>query len=296
MATVRHSFVSAIPDSGDTSIVQPSDWNADHIVEGVREQLTADRTYYVRTDGSDSNTGLANTAGGAWLTLQHAWDTICDTLDQSGYTVTISIANGTYVGILGNLKQPSGNININGNIGSPSSVIITPAASNSCLDLVNCFYRITLNSIGFSTANFEQAIEVFNSVVWVVDPYWVNTSGSGGFFITAYNGSYVYVYNDQTAEFDVSGTFRMMVAIYGFAQVDFYPNILDLTAVTNIATSFVTVESGYASFYFTVGFTGTPTGKRYTAALNGVVNTFGGGATYLPGGTAGTTATGGQYV
>ena len=38
------------------------------------------------------------------------------------------------------------------------------------------------------------------------------------------------------------------------------------------------------------------TGKRYDATLNGVINTNGGGAAYLPGSIAGTTATGGQYA
>jgi hypothetical protein len=42
-------------------------------------------------------------------------------------------------------------------------------------------------------------------------------------------------------------------------------------------------------------WSGAATGKRYSAILNGVINTSGGGASFIPGSVAGTTATGGQY-
>jgi hypothetical protein len=45
--------------------------------------------YYVRTDGSDSNNGLTDSAGGAWLTIQKAADTL-----TAGQTVYIRA--GTY--------------------------------------------------------------------------------------------------------------------------------------------------------------------------------------------------------
>ena len=38
------------------------------------------------------------------------------------------------------------------------------------------------------------------------------------------------------------------------------------------------------------------TGVRYNVTTNAVINTQGGGATYIPGGSAGTASTGGQYV
>jgi hypothetical protein len=55
-------------------------------------------TYYVRTDGSDSNSGLSNDAAGAWLTIQKAAGTMVagDTVRvQSGtYPETVTPLNG----------------------------------------------------------------------------------------------------------------------------------------------------------------------------------------------------------
>jgi DNA-binding CsgD family transcriptional regulator len=62
---------------------------------GGREVLTANRTYYVRTDGSNSNDGLSNTSGGAFLTIQKAIDIVA-ALDLSIYNVTIQVGSGTY--------------------------------------------------------------------------------------------------------------------------------------------------------------------------------------------------------
>lgn len=54
---------------------------------------SADVTYYVRTDGSDANTGLVNTAGGAYKTITKA---ISMVPQIDNHQVTINVAAGTY--------------------------------------------------------------------------------------------------------------------------------------------------------------------------------------------------------
>lgn len=45
MATsVTHAFVSAVPDGGDASVVRPSNWNAEHVVEVDALDLTTAET------------------------------------------------------------------------------------------------------------------------------------------------------------------------------------------------------------------------------------------------------------
>ena len=62
-------------------------------------------------------------------------------------------------------------------------------------------------------------------------------------------------------------------------------------------TTFAQAEGGVISFYSpTTTFSGSATGARYSATLNAVINTFGGGANYFPGNAGGATGTGGQHL
>src|ERR1019366_1497903 len=87
----------------------------------TRPLVLANFTYYVRTDGSDSNTGLANTSGAAFLTIQKAV-TIVQGLDLNGFTVTIQVADGTYTGgVSANVPFVGGTVLLNGNTTTPAN-------------------------------------------------------------------------------------------------------------------------------------------------------------------------------
>lgn len=89
-------------NSSDYNFTTLSATALDNLVKAARDDSGLPKTYYVRKDGNDSNTGLTNDAGGAWLTIDHAVDTIDvgDTvLVQSGTyyeTVSFSAAQAQY--------------------------------------------------------------------------------------------------------------------------------------------------------------------------------------------------------
>jgi hypothetical protein len=76
--TVKHLKVSAIPDEADTSLVRPSDWNADHvltgtipIVNGGTGQTTANLAFNALAPSQTGNTGKYLTTDGtdtSWAT------------------------------------------------------------------------------------------------------------------------------------------------------------------------------------------------------------------------------------
>ncbi|QGQ95877.1 hypothetical protein EHS13_13825 [Paenibacillus psychroresistens] len=104
---------------------------------------TSDMTYYVRTDGSNSNTGLGNTAGGAFLTIAKAVSMIPQILN---HTYTISIAAGTY----------AETVNITGLSGSGNLVITAATVINvNNVKTTSVGVRLQLNSINAATTTLD---------------------------------------------------------------------------------------------------------------------------------------------
>jgi hypothetical protein len=116
----------AIIPAGQIAYIKPStinDFSSLYDSKG-REVLTANRTYYVRTDGNDSNTGLGNTSGTAFLTIQKAVD-VASTLDLSVYDVTIQLGTGTWTESV-TMKNAvgAGTIIIQGDLITPSNAVV----------------------------------------------------------------------------------------------------------------------------------------------------------------------------
>ncbi len=262
---------------------------------GVREQLSANRSYYVRTDGSDANNGLANSSGGAFLTIQKAIDTVA-ALDLSIYNVTIQVADGTYTGTV-TVTGPwvgSGSVTLQGNTATPANVVITTAAAGAAALSVQSGGRLSV--IGFklvssgtgATVGLKSsgsAVSVTGAMDFGAANRQMQASGSGSIAFGAgvtYNisaGAVTHIFCSSSGN----------VAIEGCT----------VTTTGTVAFSGAFVTSSFVGVVFIDSNTfagASATGSRYSITANGVVYTAGAGATYLPGNAAGSTATGGQYV
>lgn len=272
------------------TLVDDADASTARTTLGVRDVLSAARTYYVRTDGSNSNTGLANTAGGAFLTIQKAIDTAL-TLDLSGYALTIQVAAGTYTGTI-SVTSPfvGGLVSLVGDTTTPSNVVL----SHSAYGAFTVGGGATLGVGGFKIAN-SAASSLGNGML-------VNNAASVTLTQMEWGActrAHIEIASrgrvSVGANFTISGNspYHWLVSngdlvLSGIAAT--------LTGTPAFATSFVDASSVSCVTAFSFTFSGSGTGKRYNATLNAVINTFGGGASYFPGNSAGATATGGQYA
>jgi hypothetical protein len=265
--------------SGDYSITQ---------IANAREVLTANRTYYVRTDGSDSNNGLSNTAGGAFLTLQKAVNTVA-ALDLSIYNVTIQIADGTYTGavVVNGPWIGSGTVTLLGNSGTPANVLLSTGASNAITvqnggALAVKDLKLTNTGTFLLVAQTGGFISFANLDFGACGAQQIRTSDNGR--ITA-SGNYT-----------ISGGGAYHVTCVGCSAVRIQNRTVTLTGTPAFATAFANAQLCSATLFNGCTFSGSATGPRYEAIQNGVLYTNGGGANYFPGDSVGSTATGGQYM
>jgi hypothetical protein len=258
-------------------------------VAGVREVLTAARTYYVRTDGSDSNNGLANTAGGAFLTIQKAVDVLCNTLDNNGNAVTIQVADGTYTGAV-SLKTYVGSAmpTVQGNNGAPANVLISVTSANAFALSSAATWQI--NDLKIVTTTSGYCITATNNARIGFSNINFGAGASGhilgqNYGVLTATGNYAI---SGGAPFHIIGTDGAAITIAGMT--------VTLTGTPTWGTAFCYLRTlAILSTSNTATFTGAATGSRYNISLNAAAFVNGQGTAYFPGSTAGATATGGQY-
>ncbi|MGL5807320.1 MAG: DUF2793 domain-containing protein [Xenococcaceae cyanobacterium] len=255
-----------------------------------RETLTANRTYYVSTTGSDSNNGL--TAGMPFLTIQKAIDVVAS-LDINIYDVTIQLADGTYTGqvILKSLLSNGGTCTIVGNVSNRNTVIITSNVQQSgtiLVDNVNTIYKflsLTLRNTALESQE-SRCIFVTNSTLLVGD---IDYSTCGTYHIVINKGGELRVVSPC---FISSGAFMHAI---GTGYYNFIFSNLTFVGSLSFNTFVASAVGGFFDFYGST-ITGSFTGKRYDVSGNAVIRSNGGSVNYFPGSTAGSSTFGGQYL
>jgi len=258
-------------------------------ITAIREKLTANRTYYVRTDGSDSNNGLADTSGGALLTPQKAFDVAC-TIDLNGFTVTISIGSGSFEGITFNKAWVGGNI-----------TIVGAGAANTTIASTNGLAAFYVSAPAPGVIRIDN-MKITNSSGGAIrlDAAARFLCGSGLEFgtcvashvLAAAPGSFL----SMIANYTISGgSIYHLNAQFG-AYIRATGITVTLTGTPAFSIAYANASNMGGMLASSCTFSGAATGPRYNALQGGGINTGGGGASYFPGSTAGTATSPGWYL
>lgn len=255
-------------------------------------------TLYVRTDGNDANDGSANDSAHAFATIAAAvaFGNTRYFLANSRLIIQLGIA-GTYAPP-GPIFANVGSIEIKGSTASQDTYIIAGAgpaggssglfgasygqvfltgvyiknsaaiSSNACVIAINSGTNLVLQNVTFGT----DAVGTIANLVCSAGASITITSGC------KFGGSAVNMLYVQQGSIVIAASITIINA-------PSYTNVANATALGAIL-----VGNPAATV------TGTVTGVRYVANLNGVINTFGAGANYFPGTSAGVASNGGQYA
>lgn len=258
-----------------------------------RYQLTAGVTFYVRTDGSDANTGLANSAAGAWATLQHAYDWIQANVDMAGFAVVVQIADGTYAAGASCVGPTIGGaVVFQGNVGTPANVVIDVSGTAGGL----CFYSDWYARIGLTGVTMIGNAGCTQSIRF-------GSTAMGNVAFGATSGPQVYAsrfgYAELAGNYTINGnaTYHLQathqgnirVTGPGTGTVSGAPVFTDFVNTASLGD--VTVTEGIGPF----AYVGAATGRRFFGDSNSYIQWAGGTVVSFPGSVAGATQDGAGY-
>jgi len=258
----------------------------------VEKQKLAENSNFYVNGATGSATSFGIFAGNPCLNVQQAYDQIAKYFDLNGYTATINVADATYSAGLDAAQVVAG-------WSGPSSIKIIGGGGSTVFSTgANPCFKAR-RGCGFELRSLNMTVSSLASLV-VADGGQIN-SGTG----TVYGGASVSHKQALSGGVisDTGGNF-----LTGSPSVSHYDarsggvinaNGQTITLLANVTcTQFAYARGGQINstgMTFSMGGFAL-TGSRYKSEVNGVIDTFGAGGSYFPGASAGSTATGGQYV
>ena len=279
-----------LPANGVFTVVL--DPNGNFQLQGVdgssRTQLTGLTNFYVSTTGSDSNDGL--TLGTAWATVQHAWNTLIAQYDLAGHYAVVNIADGTYTSGLAAHGLPPGATNIASiqfvsSSGNPAACLFSTSAT--CFLAANGAW-FTLSGVGVASSA-TNGLEASNQ--GRIDYSNVNFGVCANAHQYAWDSSQI----TCSSNYSISGgaVNHILSARNGVVYRTGFSCTLSGTPA--FSGAFAQASDNGTIYESSGSYSGSATGVRFNASLNGVIDPGTTSLTYYPGNAAGVLAEGGQY-
>lgn len=275
-------LIPGLPSGMGASKGVGTDANGNLQSNDVREVLGANRTYYVATTGSDSNSGLS--AGSPFLTIQKAINTIY-TLDLNSYTVTVQLADGTYTaGMTFTKPIVGGTVQVIGNTTTPNNVVISTSTANA-IYVENYPYTLVFSGMQLTTTGGSNNCLYALNTPSTITLNKVNFGAAGLSHIYGFGN--VIINNATNTNYEISGGAFRHVNMQNGAQFSFVLGTVTLTGTPAFSSTFCAAQNRSGAYWYQPVFSGSATGYRYYVTTQSIVNTYGGGATFLPGSLAG---------
>lgn len=254
-----------------------------------RQSITANRTYYVRAGGNDSNNGLSDANNGAFLTLQKAVDVVAGLDIAAAVVVTIQVSDGTYSNVNLLPLTGAGSAVLQGDIATPANVIITTPGSYS-----GCVNALSQNVTSWTVRGFKftgSGVPNNNGLRLIGASIKVSNIELGA-------GLHTSMFIDrglcqQIGPLTLSAPCTYCIVLNG-GKISAAGQTWTLVGTPSFL--YFIINDGGRGDLWSMTFSGTGTGTRYNCSLGGMIQTYGAGATYLPGSIAGGVTSGGQYV
>lgn len=221
-------------------------------------QPTASTTYYVRTDGNDANSGLTDSAGGAFRTITRARDVAFGKLHLNGYNVAVQVGPGTYT--LENLYTESphvgpGRISFIGDPANPSNCKINAGGGNCLQAYSGAVLRFDGFELIHSGSNTRGGYTAFGGLI-VIDNIKFSGTGMG---IRA-SGGYVWA---PDATLEIASNMASFINVHDGGVVDIVGATITLTGTPVFTDGFMISDDGGAINIHSNTYVGTGLGKKY---------------------------------